>query len=95
VGVGDGDMTRVVGIGCEEAMISCSYVHIDEYPGYMRVDELSVSRRCRSNGCPVPAQDDVMVSTETFRQDTETADEREEFDQIRESSRGRIGTIGM
>jgi hypothetical protein len=34
----------------------------------MRVDDLNVSRRCRSNGCPVPAQDDVMVRTETFRQ---------------------------
>jgi hypothetical protein len=68
---------------------------MDEYPGYMRVDDLGVSRRCRSNGCPVPAQDDVMVRTETCQRDAETADEREEFDQIREASRGRIGTIGM
>jgi hypothetical protein len=68
VGVGDGDMTRVVGMGCEEAMFSCSCFQMDEYPGYMRVDDLSVSRGCRSNGSPVPAQDDVMVRTETFRQ---------------------------
>ena len=62
MGVGEGDMTRVTGIGCEEAMMSCSCFQIEGCSGsYVGVpDELNVSRRCRSNGHPVPAQDDVI-----------------------------------